>query len=183
MKASRSAFTLIELLVVMAVFSVVFATASLSMFALFRTSDGVTTGLQAALQQDRFAAQLRRDAHASLEVKTSSAPQSPEVATILQLSQPDGRVIEYRLQPEQIEREVRSADQILSVDSFRVPPRCDIGWMVDRQRLHPLVTVQLCPHPGCRINAVRQPAPVPVVVAVGIVTCSPASNTQPRNNP
>ena len=179
MKKPRRAFTLVELLTAMSIFSVIFATVILTLHALFRTSSGLSDGVAAAVQQQRFAAELRHDAHESLSA-TLSSPEGPDgVATVLNLSLAEGQDVEYRLYPHRIERRLRAADAVTHADSYGASPVLDQGWKLYGDRSTPLLEVLLRHDATAVIQGRDSLPPVQVRAALRIV-CAPDGSITPE---
>ncbi len=168
MKNRRPAFTLIEMLVALAVFSAVFGTVSLSLFAMFRSSQRLSDAVSAIAQQQRFASQLRNDAHVAATARAISPHEPGSRATTLELSWPDGRSVHYRLEQQHIERELRAGDASVAVDSFSVVPDSAGGWNVEPRGSSALVTINLLTRAPGDPAAVQNGRPVPVQAAVGL---------------
>ncbi len=183
MRVHRKAFTLIEMLVVMGVFSALFGTVTLSLYAMFRTSDGLSEAVSEVVQQQRFAAQLRRDAHEALAAQVTSPQESPIAATLLRLSLADGRWFEYRLQETRIERHVRKGDAVLSIDSYSVWPVIDRGWILSDPTSGSLLTVYLHRQAGSVTSAKPQLPPLPVKAALSVACLRPGTDPQSATAP
>ena len=76
MNTRRKAFTLVELLTVMTVFSAIFATVMLTLYAMQKTSRGFSEGIATSAQQQRFDTQLRVDAHQSQDAELKATPET-----------------------------------------------------------------------------------------------------------
>jgi hypothetical protein len=167
------------MLVVMSVSSALFGMISLSLYAMFRTSSSLSDAVAATAQQQRFAAQLRSDAHESISA-TLVAPEEPSgVAAVLRLELTDGHSIEYRLQEGQVERQLRAGDSVLSIDSFRVVPVMNEGWILDDNRPAALLTVYLHQQPGSETGVKPTRYPLKVTAALGITCLLPGASREP----
>ena len=93
MNARRKAFTLIELLAVMTVFSAIFGTVMLTLYAMQKTSRGFTDGIATSAQQQRFVNQLRVDAHQARETELKQA--NPENSHLRSAIFCQGKIWDY----------------------------------------------------------------------------------------
>ena len=143
MRSLRRGFTLIELLAVMAVFSVTLTTIVVTLHGLQRAGDRARINMGIGIQQGRFAHQLRTDAHLAQAYTTQPADNTDGSSTVLLLTLPDQRIVEYHLRTDYIERLVRSGDTVQQRESYRVPPLLQRGWTIATGGSQPLVTVYL----------------------------------------
>jgi prepilin-type N-terminal cleavage/methylation domain-containing protein len=143
MRSRRRGFSLIELLAVMSVFSVTLTTIVMTLHGLQKSGDRLRASMDIGIQQGRFAHQLRTDAHAAQAFVTRPADNAEAPSTILQLTLPDQKIVEYRLRADGIERLLRSGDTVQQRESYRVLPVPQQGWMVVAGGAQPLVTVCL----------------------------------------
>lgn len=176
MKRPRAAFTLVEMLAVMFVLSAILGTWILTLHAMRKTGFQFTDGMDAAAQRRRFAVQFRNDTHQARGATVKRVDQDEPAATVLELTFPDDRVVEYRLREDRIQRRNRSRDAIVSQESFRMAPVLEQGWSMDETRPFPLLSVYLDQGPGVGANETPTLRPVLVRAAVG-VCMSPLSNS------
>ena len=141
MNSRRKAFTLVELLVVMTVITAIFGVMLLTLHAMQKTSVKITDRTAEAAQQQRFAIQLRSDAHQADKASVRKADDKETADTILKLSLANDQFVEYRLTKDQVERRVLSGNSTEHQEAFTVLPDVESGWVLDQQR--PLVSVHL----------------------------------------
>ncbi|MFW6171985.1 MAG: prepilin-type N-terminal cleavage/methylation domain-containing protein [Planctomycetota bacterium] len=182
MKRQHTAFTLVEMLAVMTVLSAILGTWILTLHAMRKTGFQFTDGMDAATQRRRFAVQFRNDTHQARAATIKRVDQDEPAATVLELTCPDDRVVEYRLHADRIQRRNRSGDAIVSQESFRMAPVLEEGWSTDETRPHPLLSVYLDQGPGVGANETRTLHPVLVRAAVGVGR-APLSNSVPAVKP
>ncbi len=137
MRSIRRGFTLVEMLAVMAVFSVTMSTIVLTLHALQKAGDRAHANVSAGVELDRFATQLRADAHAARTFALSPTEPPRVAASVLTLTLPDQQIVEYQLSSDQIQRRVRSGDVDQHHESYRVRPVLEKGWTVTVTRTLP----------------------------------------------
>ena len=182
MNTRRKAFTLIELLAVMTVFSAIFGTVMLTLHAMQKTSRGFSQGLAASAQLQRFATQLRSDAHQASDAELKLADPENTATTLLELTLTDKQVVTYQLYEDRIERRAISDGTIVHQDSFSVSPVRDQGWSLDEKRPSPLLTVHLNRNAGNGSDTVPTLIPIRVDAALRIATLS-ATTTSSSTTP
>ena len=104
MRSIRRGFTLVEMLAVMAVFSVTMSVIILTLHALQKAGDRAHANMSAGVELDRFATQLRTDAHAARTFTLSPTEPANSAASVLTLTLPDQQIVEYQLTADQIQR-------------------------------------------------------------------------------
>jgi len=185
MNARRKAFTLVELLTVMTVFSAIFGTVMLTLYAMQKTSRGFSEGIATSAQQQRFDTQLRVDAHQSREAELKKANSEDTAPTLLELTLSDNQVVKYQLYEDRIERQAFASGNVVHHEFFSVSPVLGQGWSLDQVRPFPLLSVQLNQNSGngsdtgptlipIRVDAAVRIAVSPKIVSPKIV--SPANN-------
>ncbi len=143
MSTQRKAFTLIETLVSLTLLSAIFGTMLMTLFAMKKTSHRFSEGLMATSQLQRFAVQLRGDAHQAQKAVIERADAEDSATVLLTLTLASDHVVEYRLTEDRIERQVHKGQAVTQHESFSVSPVLDKGWAVDRARPFPLLSVYL----------------------------------------
>jgi prepilin-type N-terminal cleavage/methylation domain-containing protein len=179
MRARRKAFTLIELMTVLTVMSAIFGTMLLTLYAMQKTSHQFTDGIAAAAQQQRFAGQLRVDAHQAKEASIRRARPGDPAATILKLTLADDQTVEYRLFEDGIERRANPGEATVQQESFSARPVLDKGWSLDETRPSPLLTVYLNQNAGTGSDTTPTLIPMRVDAALGVSTWSGATAASP----
>lgn len=143
MKRNRSAYSLIEALVVMSLLSTLFGAVGLIMNTAYRSNQRMKTKIEYREQLERLAARFRSDVHQATSVATSDEKEKAAKADKLSLNLPNGRAIEYRLGSDRVERFARDGTKVEHYDMYRVAPSPADGWMINRERTIPLVSVVL----------------------------------------
>jgi prepilin-type N-terminal cleavage/methylation domain-containing protein len=176
MRSIRRGFTLVEMLAVMTVFSVTMSVIILTLHALQKAGDRAHANVSAGVELDRFATQLRADAHAARTFTLSPTEPAHSAASVLTLTLPDQQIVEYQLTSDQIQRLVRSGDVDQHRESYRVRPVLGKGWAVNviKDPSAPLITINLQPAQS-RGNHPRGLAPLNVNAAVGLISPEPAA--------
>ncbi len=170
MKAPRRGFTLVELMAVLTVFSVVLGGSVMALQALLQSGARARASTDASIQLARFAIQLRADAHSALAVVVTPAQHADRSRAMLQLQLPSQRWVEYRLQPDGIQRLVRSGARQEHNEFYRLRPLIERGWQVDSVGASSVASVWLLlPLCGGRRDE-HAPSPLRVAAAVGIGT-------------
>ena len=141
MSSRRKAFTLVELLVVMTVVTAIFGAMLATLHAMQKTSVKITDRTAATAQQQRFAVQLRSDAHQANRATVRKSDDKDTQETILKLLMANNQTVEYRLGTDRIARRVLSGNSTTHQETFAVRPVVEDGWVLDQQR--PLVSVHL----------------------------------------
>ena len=168
MKAACKAFTLIELVAAMSIFSAIFVTMLLALHAVQNTTGGVTDGIASAVRQQRFAIQLRTDAHqAHNAVLRQADPQEP-AKSVLELTLADRQLIRYRLFEDRIERRASRGDAPVHQESFPSSPVLHKGWSLDAARPYPLLTVYLHQFAATQPNATATLTPIRIDAALRV---------------
>jgi type II secretory pathway component PulJ len=165
---------LIEMLAVMAVFSVTLSVIILTLHALQKAGDRAHANVSAGVELDRFATQLRADAHAARTFALSPTEPAQSAASVLTLTLPDQQIVEYQLTSDQIQRRVRSGDVDQHHESYRLLPVLEKGWTLNANSFAPLITINLQPAQS-RGNHPRGLAPLNVHAAVGLISPEPAA--------
>jgi prepilin-type N-terminal cleavage/methylation domain-containing protein len=174
MRSIRKGFTLVEMLAVMAVFSVTLSTIVLTLHALQKAGNRAHASVSAGVELDRFATQLRSDAHAARTCTLSPTEPANIAANVLTLTLPAEQIVEYLLSADQIQRRVRSGDVDQHHESYRVQPLLEKGWTLTANTSAPLVTINLQPAKA-RGNHPRGLAPLSVHAAVGLTSPAPVA--------
>jgi prepilin-type N-terminal cleavage/methylation domain-containing protein len=174
MRSIRRGFTLVEMLAVMAVFSVTMSVIILTLHALQKAGDRAHANVSAGVELDRFATQLRADAHAARTCTLSPTEPAQSAASVLTLTLPDQQIVEYQLTSDQIQRLVRSGDVDQHHESYHVRPVLEKGWTVNANSSAPLLTINLQPAQS-HGNHPRGLAPLNVNAAVGLISPEPAA--------
>ena len=185
MNARRKAFTLVELLTVMTVFSAIFGTVMLTLYAMQKTSRGFTDGIATSAQQQRFDTQLRVDAHQSRDAELKANP-GDAAPTLLELTLSDNQVVKYQLYEDRIERQAFSLGNVVHQELYSVSPVLNQGWSLDDKRPFPLLSVQLNQNAGHGSDTSPTLIPIRVDAAVRIAasseTASPETASSARNS-
>ena len=123
----RRAYTLIEILVVIAVTTTLMGIGLGILHTLIRLEGGSREEIQQRAAMGRLAVQFRRDVHAAKELIKASEPASEEARPAWQLSIAPDRVVEYRVEPEQLVRTERAGSEILGEESFCLPEETNVS--------------------------------------------------------
>jgi hypothetical protein len=162
------------MLAVMAVFSVTMSVIILTLHALQKAGDRAHANVSTGVELDRFATQLRTDAHAARTFTLNPTEPAQSAASVLTLTLPDQQIVEYQLTADRIQRLVRSGDVDQHRESYHVRPVLEKGWTVDAKvPSAPLITISLQPAQD-RSSHPRGLAPLNVHAAVGLIWPEPA---------
>ncbi len=162
---TRQGYTLVECMVAIVLIGVTLATVSVALSGVYRCRQRV--GEESAMELDlqRFAVQLRADAHDAVSAEEQK-PDEPDAAVVtLLLKLTDDRSVEYTLEGRHVERVLRQGDRLRHRDTYRLPKAYAAHWQVRRDRPLPIASLMLNPETTggngpLRIRAIRLDAAV-----------------------
>ena len=177
---TRRGSSLFECLIAIGLIGATFSTVAVAMSGMYRTHRRVRGEAGRELELERFAAQLRADAHQALSVEeeTVADPNAadPNAAVkILSLTLPGGRSVHYTLQERRVERVLRRGDELLHRETYRLPGAFIARWGVARDRSWPMVSLMLEPGPAGPDSPLGFQA-MRIDAAVGLLRSPPAPN-------
>jgi prepilin-type N-terminal cleavage/methylation domain-containing protein len=142
-RGRAAGFTLVEMLMVISLLSIVLCTVGVIFHGL-RSAQRAIGDHQTAIDGiTRLAEQFREDVHsaASAEILAGGADAAAATAEpveekgsprdMLKLSQPNESEIDYQFDGGRVTRVVRSGDQITQRESYGLPERCQVQWLLD----------------------------------------------------
>ncbi len=145
---TRQGHTLIECMVAIVLLGATLATVSVAISGVYRCRQRVGEESATELDLQRFAAQLRADAHRAVSVKKEKPDDSGEAVNTLLLTLTDGRSVEYTVEGRYVERVLRQGDRSRHRETYRLAKAFAAHWQVQRDRPSPLVSLMLDPATG-----------------------------------
>jgi len=125
MKSARRAYTLIEMLIALTMLAAIWTTIALALHTLYRADRRMHDELSRANSLDRFAAQLRFDAH---QARAARLVDGPAGTSTLVLDSGTPQTIAYRLAADEIQRVVTSGDTLKHRESFSLAGLKQADW-------------------------------------------------------
>jgi hypothetical protein len=123
----RRGHSLIELLVVIAATTALLGIGLGILHMLMRLEGGSRKEVGQRAAMGRLAVQFRRDAHAAEELIRSTESGNQAGPPAWQLSIAADRVVEYRLEPEELIRTERTGDEIVHQELFCLPEQTTVS--------------------------------------------------------
>jgi len=139
---SRRGHTLAECLIVITLVATVMGTVSLTLHSLYQADRRVRDTVAHEKSLDRFAAQLRSDAHQAVSATIGQPSSESDPATELQLELAGDETIQYRIHEQNIERVVRRADTVQHRETYPLPTSSP-GWQLREDGTSPVVSLAL----------------------------------------
>ena len=142
---NRRGHSLVECLITIGLIGATMSTVAVAMHGMRRSCRTVREESATQLELGRLAAQLRTDAHRALSVKQDNSVDPTATANAVSFSLAADVSVEYTLQATQIERLLRSGDEIRHRETYRLPVSVTAGWQVRTDRASTLVSLILQP--------------------------------------
>jgi prepilin-type N-terminal cleavage/methylation domain-containing protein len=114
----RRGISILEMTIVITILSVLLSAAAMLLASLMTHTGRQRATYHEAQVATRFAAALRRDVHAAVEIDVSAADATP---ARLQLTLPAGEQVEYVVGESGIERLLRNGDEVRHRELYRLP--------------------------------------------------------------
>jgi type II secretory pathway pseudopilin PulG len=140
---TRRGHSLVECVIAIGLIGATFTTVAVAMSGMYRTSRRVCRAAGTELDLERFAAQLRGDAHQSLSVKEDIVTSPSGDAKTLSLTLTSERSVYYTLREGHVERVLRRGDALQHRETYRLSGAFTARWFVDRDRARPMVSLIL----------------------------------------
>lgn len=151
----RRGATLIEMTIVVAGSATVLLVLAGLMDGLLRARDATLASRRLHAMSARLADDLRRDVHAA-----DRAELPPDTAHTLRLPQPDGSVVEYRVEPRRVVRRRTSDGQTPAHEFYLLEDEQQVRWLVEDSKP---------PQAGAEIHYRRSPRGPPRTLRITAV--------------
>lgn len=160
---ARRGHTLIEATVVITMFGVILSTVALALHATRQANRHVRDESAAEVELTRFAAQLRSDAHQAASARLDDPKPAGAHPLLLSLVLADNQTVDYTLQPQRIQRELRRGKAVMHRETYRLPASLTSKWLLRTGDRFSMVSLALEPVAGrsvgdtvtvpCRVDA------------------------------
>jgi len=144
---TRRGHSLVECLIAIGLIGATLSIVALAMSQMRRSCRRVSQASTTELELERFAFQLRTDAHQALSVELEGADDATAAAGTLLFNLADELSVKYTLQAVQVERLVHRGDEVRHRETYRLPKSFTAAWEVQTDRPLPLVSLKLEPGP------------------------------------
>lgn len=138
----RCGYSLVECLVAIALATTAITTVAVTMSGMHRAYRQVREQTLSEMELNRFAAQLRADAHRAL-----SANLEEEENTAAQLILSNEETVRYTLQEGRIQRDQKRNDKLVHHESYALPDACTARWEIVKDESTPMLSLRLEPGP------------------------------------
>jgi type II secretory pathway pseudopilin PulG len=169
----RNAYSLVECLATLAIIATVMTTVAVSMSGLHRACRHVQRDTASEMDLQRFAAQLRTDAHGALSAQQEVAEADDNTVGSMLLLLGEEESVRYTVTADRIQREHLQNEKVIHRESYRIPETCQARWKVKENGSAPMVSLQLDPDPADPNGPLGQQT-IQVNAAIGLLKPSPA---------
>ena len=142
---TRRGHSLVECLITIGLIGATLSILAVAMSRMHRSCLRVSQASTAELELERFALQLRTDAHQALSVERDGANDATAGTLLFTLA--DDLSVKYTLQATRVERLLRRGDEVRHRETYRLPKSFTAAWQVRTDRSSPLVSLKLEPGP------------------------------------
>jgi type II secretory pathway pseudopilin PulG len=144
---TRRGHSLVECLIAISLIGATLSIVAVAMNQIRRTCRRVSEVSTVELELQRFAAQLRADAHQALSVEQTGANDANAAGGTLLLSLAGERSVKYTLRATHVERLLHRGDELRQRETYGLPKSVTAAWQVQTDRSLPLVSLKLEPGP------------------------------------
>jgi hypothetical protein len=123
----RRGFSLIEVATVIATAAAIMGVAVGLLYMLLRLEEGSRDYVRERTAMRELSDQFRCDVHAADEVTPVKAPAGEGAGPAWRFSLPAGRVVEYRVEQDELARSERQEDKVLRRESYRLPAEATVS--------------------------------------------------------
>jgi type II secretory pathway pseudopilin PulG len=164
---TRRGHSLVECLITIGLIGATLSIVAVAMSQMRLSCRRVSEASAAELELERFAVQLRSDAHQALSVEREGSDDANETSGTLLFKLSDERSVKYTLRTTHLERLLERGDEIRHRETYRLPRSFTALWQVQTDRSLPLVSLKLEPGPlGPGVPLEVQP--IQIDAAVGL---------------
>ena len=142
---TRRGHSLVECLITIGLIGATLSIVAVAMSQMRRSCQRVSQASTTELELERFAFQLRTDAHRALSVEREGANDATGPALLFRLA--DELSVKYTLQATHVERLLHRGDEVRHRETYRLPKSFTAAWQVQTDRPAPLVSLKLEPGP------------------------------------
>lgn len=169
MRLRRRGYSLTECLIAITLIATIMGTVALTLHAMYGADRRARDTMAHERSLDRFAAQLRSDAHQAASATIQQPSSETDPATELQFELPREQTIQYTVQTHNIERVVRRADTVQHRETYPLPAS-STGWQIREDGASPVVSLVLELDARGRANEQLVPREYRVDAAVNLIT-------------
>lgn len=162
--ARRFSFTLVEMVTVLAMVTLVMTSVAVTISSLHRLNTKLRDEFPTSAAVAGLGMHLRSDAHAARQAALVTGSQGDSV---MRLTMPDQRIIDYSASQARASRTVRHGDQIERNEVYVLPRGSELIWSVSDDAI-PLVTLTIQRHVGKSPGAVDDLRETTITAAVGL---------------
>ncbi len=169
----RNGYTLVECLVVIALIGTAMTTVAVAMSGMHRAGQRVRAETAVEMDLQRFAVQLRADAHEALSAEQEDGDDDKGSAPTLRLTLRDDETVRYTVGEETVQRERRRGDERVHRETYRLPQAYTAHWELEESGLVPMVRMKLEPEP-VELSSPMGTETIQIDAAVGVIRRRPA---------
>ena len=142
---TRRGHSLVECLIAIGLIGATLSIVAVAMSQMHRSCRRVSEASTTELELERFAFQLRTDAHQAISVEREGANGATADALLFGLAHELS--VKYTLQATHVERLLHRGDEVRHRETYRLPKSFTAAWQVRTDRSSPLVSLRLEPGP------------------------------------
>ena len=144
---TRRGYSLVECLITIILIGATLSVVAVAMSRMRLSCVRVSRASTEELELERFALQLRTDAHQALSVEEEEGNDATATGPALVFRLADGRWVQYTVQATHVERLLHRGDEVRHRETYRLPKSFAAVWQVQTDRSLPLVSLKLEPGP------------------------------------
>ncbi len=168
----RNGFTLVECLAAIALIGVAMTTVAVAMTGMHRACQRVREEIASEMELQRFAVQLRADAHEALSAKQEGGKEENAASDSILLALSDEESVQYTVQAGHIQREQRRGDELLHRETYGLPDSYTAHWELKKNGSAAMASLKLEPQP-VELSGRMGDQPIQINAAVGLLAQSP----------